>query len=87
MAQHAPTRLRPVAGSSRVAWHERLPLFHLVGGESLTLDELVAFLRDKIATYKLPEFLHLLDALPRTPTGKVQKGRLRDIVMKGMASV
>jgi acyl-coenzyme A synthetase/AMP-(fatty) acid ligase len=46
----------------------------------------VAFLTDKIATYKLPEFLHLLDALPRTPTGKVQKGPLRDIVLKGMAS-
>ena len=55
-------------------------------GESLTLDELVAFLTGKIATYKLPEFLHLLDALPRTPTGKVQKGPLRDIVLKGMAS-
>jgi acyl-coenzyme A synthetase/AMP-(fatty) acid ligase len=35
---------------------------------------------------KLPEFLHLLDALPRTPTGKVQKGPLRDIELKGMAS-
>ena len=52
-------------------------------GESLTLDEVVAFLTDKIATYKLPEFLHLLDALPRTPTGKVQKGPLRYIVLKG----
>jgi acyl-CoA synthetase (AMP-forming)/AMP-acid ligase II len=54
-------------------------------GQSLTLDELVAFLRDKIAIYKLPEFLHLLDALPRTPTGKVQKGLLRGIVLKGGA--
>ena len=53
----------------------------------MTLDELVAFLRDKIATYKLPEFLHLLDAPPRTPTGKVQKRLLRVIVVKGMASV
>jgi len=55
----------------------------LQSGKSLTLHELVAFLEDKIATYKLPEFLHLLDALPRTPTGKVQKGPLRDIVLKG----
>jgi acyl-CoA synthetase (AMP-forming)/AMP-acid ligase II len=55
-------------------------------GEGLTLDELVLFLRDKIATYKIPEFLHLLDALPRTPTGKVQKGRLCDLVLKGMGS-
>src|SRR5215813_12079701 len=54
-------------------------------GESVSLEELVAFLRDKIATYKLPEFLQLLDALPRTSTGKVQKGPLRDIVLQRLA--
>ena len=53
-------------------------------GESLTFEELIAFLRGKIATYKLPEFFRLLDALPRTPTGKVQKGPLRDIVLERM---
>jgi acyl-CoA synthetase (AMP-forming)/AMP-acid ligase II len=51
-------------------------------GESLSLEELIAFLKDKIATYKLPELLRLLDALPRTQTGKVQKGPLRDIVLE-----
>jgi acyl-CoA synthetase (AMP-forming)/AMP-acid ligase II len=58
----------------------------LQSGESLTLDELVAFLKEKIATYKLPAFLRQLDALPRTPTGKVHKGPLRDIVLKEMVS-
>ena len=53
-------------------------------GESLSFEELTAFLKDKIATYKLPEFLRLLDALPRTPTGKVQKGPLREIVLERM---
>ena len=53
-------------------------------GESLSFEELTAFLKDKIATYKLPEFLQLLDALPRTPTGKVQKRPLRDIVLERM---
>jgi acyl-CoA synthetase (AMP-forming)/AMP-acid ligase II len=53
-------------------------------GQSLAFEELTAFLKDKIATYKLPEFLWLLDALPRTPTGKVQKGPLRDIVLERM---
>ena len=51
-------------------------------GESMTFDELVVFLRDKIATYKLPEFMQTLEDLPRTPTGKVQKGPLRDIAME-----
>jgi acyl-CoA synthetase (AMP-forming)/AMP-acid ligase II len=53
-------------------------------GETLSFAELTAFLRDKIATYKLPEFLELLDVLPRTPTGKAQKGPLRDIVLERM---
>src|SRR5262249_26607631 len=53
--------------------------------ESVSLAELVAFLRDKIDSYNLPEFLQLLDALPRTRTGKVQKGPLRDIVLQRLA--
>ena len=53
-------------------------------GESLSFAELTEFLKDKIATYKLPEFLEVLDALPRTPTGKAQKGPLRDIVLERM---
>jgi acyl-CoA synthetase (AMP-forming)/AMP-acid ligase II len=51
-------------------------------GESLSFDELIAFLKDKITTYKPPEFLRLLDGLPRTPTGKVRKGPLCDIVLE-----
>ena len=45
-----------------------------------TLDELTRFLRDdkRIAVYKLPERLRLLDALPRNPVGKVLKRVLRD---------
>jgi acyl-CoA synthetase (AMP-forming)/AMP-acid ligase II len=51
-------------------------------GQSITFEEMVQFLRDKIATYKLPEFLEILSELPRTPTGKVQKGPLRDLVIQ-----
>ena len=53
-------------------------------GEALSFAELTAFLTDKIAAYKLPEFLELLEMLPRTPTGKAQKGPLRDIVLERM---
>ncbi|WP_211247567.1 class I adenylate-forming enzyme family protein [Cryptosporangium arvum] len=50
----------------------------LAPGASLTLDELVAFLREqKIASYKLPERLDVRDALPRNPVGKVLKRELR----------
>lgn len=49
-------------------------------GETLTLDELLDFLRTlHIATYKLPEFLRIVDALPRNPVGKVLKRDLRQL--------
>lgn len=49
-------------------------------GEALDLQALVSFLRDekKLAAFKLPERLLLLDALPRNPVGKVLKRQLRE---------
>ena len=51
-------------------------------GETLELPGLVDFLRNerKVASYKLPERLLVLDALPRNPVGKVLKRDLRLVV-------
>lgn len=46
-------------------------------GAALDLPELRAFLRPRIATYKIPRRLLILDALPRNATGKVLKTALR----------
>ena len=51
----------------------------LRSGKSLTLEELTGFLDGiGIAKYKLPEYLAVVDELPMTPTGKVQKFKLKD---------
>lgn len=50
-------------------------------GQAMNLQEVVEFLRRRVATYKLPEHLVMLDDLPRTPTGKVQKTPLREIAL------
>jgi non-ribosomal peptide synthetase component E (peptide arylation enzyme) len=42
-------------------------------GHHVTLEEMVTFLRDEVATYKLPEMLEVFDDLPFTPTGKIQR--------------
>ena len=42
-----------------------------------TLAELQAFARERLAPYKLPRALHVIDELPRNAMGKVQKQRLR----------
>lgn len=51
-----------------------------------TLDGLTAYLSGQgVATFKLPEFLELIDVLPRNPSGKVLKRELRKS-LDGIAS-
>jgi fatty-acyl-CoA synthase len=51
----------------------------LAEGASLSEEELVAHLREELATFKVPRVYELRhDPLPRTTSGKVQKFRLRD---------
>jgi cyclohexanecarboxylate-CoA ligase/acyl-CoA synthetase len=60
---------------------ERVAAFVVpTAGDRPTLEELVTFLRDErgIANQKLPEHLTLLDAMPMTASGKVQKFALRE---------
>jgi non-ribosomal peptide synthetase component E (peptide arylation enzyme) len=52
-----------------------------VAAAAPTLDDLCAFLRQQgVARFKLPERLHLVDALPLTATGKVKKAQLRALI-------
>jgi fatty-acyl-CoA synthase len=41
-------------------------------------DDLVAFCRGKIATYKIPRYWKLVDGFPMTVTGKIQKFKMRE---------
>ncbi len=52
-------------------------------GATLTLEELVDFCRDKIAGYKIPRQMEMLDALPRNPAGKILKKVLREPYWRG----
>jgi acyl-CoA synthetase (AMP-forming)/AMP-acid ligase II len=44
----------------------------------LTLEDLVLFLRNRIAGYKIPKSLECVPALPRTSSGKIMKRQLRE---------
>ncbi|MFT3975781.1 MAG: AMP-binding protein [Sphingomonas bacterium] len=54
--------------------------------EAPKLEDFVDFLKGTIAIYKLPERLELFDALPYTPTGKVQRHALVKQVLARDAS-
>jgi len=60
-------------GEEIVAWVKPKP------GEALEGEELAAFCRGKIATYKIPKHWKIVDSFPMTVTGKVQKFRMREI--------
>lgn len=56
-------------------------------GESLTFDELKAFLvARRIAKFKLPERLELVDAFPTSPAGKILRRELRRIIAERLAA-
>ena len=50
-------------------------------GSAPSLQSLIAFIGDTVATYKLPERLELFAQFPFTPTGNIQRHALvREVV-------
>ncbi|GAB7542994.1 acyl-CoA synthetase [Cupriavidus sp. 8B] len=69
-----------VIGSPDERWGEHvIAVVALKPGSGLTLEELQAFAEPRLARYKLPRALRVVKALPRNPTGKVLKVRLREM--------
>jgi fatty-acyl-CoA synthase len=54
----------------------------LRAGESVTGDELSAYCRGRIATFKIPRYWQFVESFPMTVTGKVQKYRLREMAVE-----
>ena len=48
----------------------------LEGSDKLAA-EIIGFVRERLASYKTPKSVDFVEALPRTPTGKLMKGELR----------
>lgn len=67
-----------VIGAPDKKWGERVVVIAaLKPHASLTLEDLRDFCEGRLARYKLPRELHIVEALPRNANGKIQKGELR----------
>lgn len=68
-----------VIGIAHPKWGER-PLLVVVPkpGRSPARDDLLAFLKGRIASWWMPDDVVLVDAIPHTATGKIQKTALRE---------
>jgi long-chain acyl-CoA synthetase len=47
--------------------------------EILTSEDIKAFLKEKLARYKIPEIVEFMDQIPRNPTGKILKKTLKQM--------
>jgi fatty-acyl-CoA synthase len=54
-------------------------------GASVDTDALLAHARAELASFKVPRHIFVMkkSELPETSTGKIQKGRLRELLRKG----
>ncbi|MFP5331573.1 MAG: acyl--CoA ligase family protein [Acidimicrobiia bacterium] len=60
-------------------WGERPKAFvTLKEGATATGEEIIAHVRDRLAHYKAPDEVEIVEALPKTSTGKIQKYVLRE---------
>jgi fatty-acyl-CoA synthase len=49
-----------------------------VAGRTVTSAQIVAYCRTQLASYKKPRHVYVVSSLPRTPSGKVMKFKLRE---------
>ncbi|HJV08985.1 MAG TPA: AMP-binding protein, partial [Acidimicrobiales bacterium] len=78
LCRHPAVTEVAVAGVVDAEGASRLEAFVVAGGPPGDLEaELIALARAELAPFKVPRAVHLVDALPRTPTGKLRRFVLR----------
>src|SRR4051812_22780154 len=76
---HPKVQEAAVIGVNHIKWSER-PLACVVvkPGETLTKEEIIAFLDGRVAKWWLPDDVVFIDEVPKTSVGKFSKKTLRD---------
>jgi acyl-CoA synthetase (AMP-forming)/AMP-acid ligase II len=78
LASHPSVHAVAVVGAPDETWGERVVAFVVTyPGKPVAARDLVSHCRELIAGYKVPKEIHMVDTLPQTASGKVQKAILR----------
>jgi long-chain acyl-CoA synthetase len=78
LVEHPEVQMAGVVGRpDEVTGEEVVAFVTLNDGSTLEPEELVAWARERIGGYKYPRQVHVLEALPLTPVGKIDRKTLR----------
>jgi fatty-acyl-CoA synthase len=81
--RHPKVRDVQVVGLPDAKYGEELCALIIVReGQRLTADEIRDFCQGQIARYKIPRYIKFVDEFPMTVTGKIQKYRIRQQMMR-----
>jgi fatty-acyl-CoA synthase len=80
-AHPAVADVQVIGVPSREYGEEVMAWIKLREGAAVTAEELTAFCRGRIATFKIPRFWKFTEGFPMTVTGKIQKFRMREIAV------
>ncbi len=72
LERHPLVREAVAFGVPHPTWGEEVAAAVVLDGD-VTEKDLQAFCRQSLADFKVPRRIHIVDAIPRTPTGKVQR--------------
>ena len=78
LTEHADVVLAAVVGRAVQGNEEVLAFVQTAGGSSVDEEGLKLFVRDKLAPYKRPARIVVVDRLPAAATGKILKAKLID---------
>ncbi|MBV8682225.1 MAG: long-chain fatty acid--CoA ligase [Caulobacteraceae bacterium] len=82
--QHPAVVEAAVVGAPDPRWGEKVVAVVCArAGHQVDAAELVAFCRERIASYKKPKHIVFIDALPKNASGKVLKRELREAITRG----
>jgi fatty-acyl-CoA synthase len=77
LAAHPAIADVAVIGRKHPQWGETPVAVVVPSGQAPTLEDITEWCRERLASYKKPTDLVIVDALPRNAAGKVLKGELR----------
>ena len=80
LVEHPDVQMAGVIGKpDRVHGEEVVAFVAVRDGAELTEDDLIAWAREHIGGYRYPREVHLLETLPLTPVGKIDRKTLRTL--------